>query len=140
MTETVGARMRRLRGTVSQDEYAAQLGVHKETIGKYERDKILPGADVLTRLRQDKQVDINWLLTGQGDRDVPARTSSADIDADALAGALTAVEELLHQRQAALTQDKKAKLVALVYKQLTRSGTGNKIEHSMLNDLLDLAS
>lgn len=137
MSETVGSRMRFLRGTVSQDEFASHLGVHKETIGKYERDKISPGADVLTRLRLERQVDINWLLTGDGSA---FANSTADIDADALAGALTAVDELLAQRQAALPRDKKAKLVALVYKQLVRSGTGDKIERSMLNDLLDLAS
>lgn len=141
MTDTVGSRMRQLRGESSQDDFATQLGVHKETIGKYERDKILPGSDVLTRLRQEWRVDINWLLTGEGEAGArPVPSSAGDVDVDALAGAITAVEELLDQRRIVLVPEKKAKLAAIVYRQLIKAGAGAKIERAMLNDLLDLAS
>jgi|AGTN01.1.fsa_nt_gi Helix-turn-helix. len=138
MVETVGTRMRRLRGSLSQDEFARQLGVHKETIGKYERDKILPGSDVLTRLRQEGRVDINWLLTGEGGAPVPS--PGGEINLDALAGAIAAVEELLDLRRIVLTPEKKAKLAAILYRQLIQAGEGAQIERAMLNDLLDLAS
>lgn len=137
MSESVGARMRRLRGDLSQDEFASRLGVHKETVGKYERDKMLPGSDVLTRLRQDWRVDINWLLTGEGEG---APVPMPELDSGALAGAIAAIEELLQRRAMILAPDKKGKLVALVYTQLTKAGGGGRLERGMLDALLDLAS
>lgn len=68
MAESIGDRLRAVRGGMSQDEFAVKLGVHKETIGKYERDKVVPGGDVLARLHEAFGVNINWLLTGKGSR------------------------------------------------------------------------
>lgn len=127
--------MRSLRGDLSQDEFASRLGVHKETVGKYERDRMLPGSDVLTRLRQDWRVDINWLLTGE-DASAPV----SELNPAALAGAIAAIEELLHRRAMKLAPDKKGKLVALVYAQMTKAGGDGRLERGMLDALLDLAS
>lgn len=135
VSQSVGARMRSLRGDLSQDEFASRLGVHKETIGKYERDRMLPGSDVLTRLRQDWRVDINWLLTGE-DASAPV----SELNPGALAGAIAAIEELLHRRAMKLAPDKKGKLVALVYAQMTKAGGDGRLERGMLDALLDLAS
>jgi len=82
--------MRMVRGALSQEEFAAQLAVHKNTIGKYERGERQPEAEVLARLRSELGVDVNWLLTGEGamrpgDAEVPpsAPTISSDaFDAD----------------------------------------------------------
>ncbi|MBC7954223.1 MAG: helix-turn-helix transcriptional regulator [Rhodospirillaceae bacterium] len=139
MIETIGSRLRSVRGKMSQDEFAGHLSVHKETVGKYERNLMQPGSDVLVRLHQNWRVDINWLLTGEGDTNVPAGTSG-DLNEAALTAALRAVEELLDQRHMVLTYEKKTKLIAMVYKQLMRSDSGQSMELGMLNDLLDLAS
>ena len=90
MAETTGERIRQLRGKMSQEEFASQLGVHEQTLGKYERDKIVPGGDVLARMYETLGADITWLLTGKGQMRpggsealAPAPTSSsAAIDAD----------------------------------------------------------
>jgi len=66
LAETIGDRIRRVRGELSQDAFAAKLDVAKDTVGKYERNQNVPGGDVLARIREKFGVDINWLLTGQG--------------------------------------------------------------------------
>ena len=63
--ETVGHRIRKIRGSLSQVEFAAKIGVNKNLVGKYERDENIPGGDILTRMHEALCVDITWLLTGQ---------------------------------------------------------------------------
>lgn len=67
VAETLGSRIRQVRGDVSQDEFASRLAVHKETLGKYERDKRVPDADFLAQLRDHLGISIDWLVTGQGE-------------------------------------------------------------------------
>ena len=69
MTESVGERLRQVRGALSQGEFGEQLGVAKDTIGKYERNQIIPGGDVLARLRRLFGTDLNWLLSGEAAAD-----------------------------------------------------------------------
>ena len=64
--ETIGGRIRHIRGELSQEDFATQIGVHKNAVGKYERDENIPGGDVLKRLYKVKAVNITWLLTGSG--------------------------------------------------------------------------
>lgn len=84
--ETVGGRIRKVRGSLSQAEFSSRLAVHEQTVGKYERDKRLPDAEFLSRLREEFGTDINWLLTGQ----------AAEPDFDAR---LDAIEKLLETEE-----------------------------------------
>jgi transcriptional regulator with XRE-family HTH domain len=79
--ETIGDRIRRVRGALSQDEFAAQLGISKSAVGKYERGERQPDSDALRSLRDVRGVDINWLLTGEGVAPGEAMRSAAEIDA-----------------------------------------------------------
>lgn len=65
-TETVGERIRACRSDLSQSDFASRLGVHVNTLGKYERDQRLPDAEFLTNLTLTFGIDTTWLLTGQG--------------------------------------------------------------------------
>ena len=136
--ETIGERIKAVRGGVSQDAFGEQLGVAKDTIGKYERNRIVPGGDVLTRIHVDFGVDINWLLTGKGS--MKADASGEGVNAGALAGAITAVEEMLRARQITLTSEKKGKMIAILYKQLTDVISKGQIADRTLTDLLSQAS
>lgn len=87
MAETVAERIRLVRADTPQDMFAGQLGVHPQTIGKYERGLVVPGGDVLTRFR-GLGISIDWLLTGEGEMrpsrqptpsgDSPPATASLD--------------------------------------------------------------
>lgn len=63
---TIGDRFRLLRGNRSQPEFAALIGSTKQNISKYEMNSMMPGGDVLLRMAQTLNVNINWLLTGDG--------------------------------------------------------------------------
>ena len=65
-SDTVGGRIRLTRENLSQAEFSSRLDVHEQTLGKYERNKRLPDAEFLTRLRDQFGVSIDWLLTGRG--------------------------------------------------------------------------
>lgn len=192
MAETIADRIRKVRGTLNQEQFGTRLGVHKNTISNYERDRE-PDAYFCRAVRREYGVSIDWLLTGEG----PMMAASPDtsglrkqlaallalkgelsysleqaivmmgfslaelegmpvardlqmirntiahgmaVNTDALAGAMAAVEELIAERRVTLAPEKKAKLVSLVYNQLTKSPAGRQIERGDIENLLDLAS
>lgn len=52
---------------LSQVEFADLLSVLPTTISKYERGEIKPSTDFLANLCRVFNININWLLTGQGE-------------------------------------------------------------------------
>lgn len=66
METTIGDRLALVRGSVSQKEFANSLGVHKNTLGLYERNDRAPDANLLRLLLEGHGININWLLTGSG--------------------------------------------------------------------------
>lgn len=62
-----------------------------------------------------------------------------DVNTDALAGAIVAVDELIAVRKANISAEKRAKLIAIVYKQLTQAGGNSEITRGFVSDLLDVA-
>lgn len=140
--ETIGARIRSVRGAEKQPDFAARLGVDKNTVGRYERDERQPDAEFLAKLC-GLGYSGHWLLTGSGPRMAgnPAPTAPSEgVNAGALAGAITAVEELLRARQITLPPERKGEMIALVYKQLTDVVDNSQITGEILKDLLNRAS
>ena len=66
MAETTGDRIRRVRGALSQIEFAGRMGADKNTVGRYERGERTPDGDFLVRIRTEFGTDLTWLLTGEG--------------------------------------------------------------------------
>lgn len=62
----IGERLGELRGQNSRDTFAEKLGVHKNTIGNYERGDRQPEITFLQSLHERLDVNLNWLLTGDG--------------------------------------------------------------------------
>lgn len=65
MTTTIGERIEQVRGSRNQAEFARMLGVHKNTLSNYERNKGTPDANFITKL-VDMGFSAHWLLTGEG--------------------------------------------------------------------------
>lgn len=111
-------------------------------LGRYVSGDSEPSLEVLARLASAAGMEIEDVLAG--DRAPPAMSAGAAagdaVRSDVLAGALAAVEELMLQRQVALLPDKKAKLVAIVYGQLTKGDGSSQIRRGEIENLLDLAS
>jgi transcriptional regulator with XRE-family HTH domain len=64
--ETIGSRLKVVRGAVSQKDFADLLGVSRSTLVRYEGDEGAPDAEFLIALFEKHGVDPTWLLTGRG--------------------------------------------------------------------------
>ncbi len=64
--ESLGQRIRALRGRKSRDAFARELGIHKNTLARYETSQRLPDAAFLKRLCDHGGVTPEWLLAGNG--------------------------------------------------------------------------
>lgn len=60
----IGARLRTVRGDLSQREFAERLSTSSGRISEVEGGKTIPGGEFLLRLHQGFGTDIVWLLTG----------------------------------------------------------------------------
>lgn len=62
----IGERIKLVRGDLKQDVFAQRLGIHKNTVGTYERGVRVPDATLLNRICVEFGVSPTWLLLGQG--------------------------------------------------------------------------
>lgn len=60
----IGQRIRQLRGTLTQVEFAHLLGVNRISIVRYEGGERTPDAEFLAAVGERFEVDPMWLLTG----------------------------------------------------------------------------
>jgi transcriptional regulator with XRE-family HTH domain len=66
--ESVGDRLRQVRGDMTQDAFAQLLGIGRTTLVRYEKGERPLDSDLLTRLWVLFKTDALWLLTGIGER------------------------------------------------------------------------
>ena len=66
LMKTLGSRIRFARGALSQEVFAAKIGVSKGSLGGYERDENLPNSDIILKICQETGVSVEWLLLGTG--------------------------------------------------------------------------
>jgi transcriptional regulator with XRE-family HTH domain len=64
-SSSIGARISQVRHHLTQTKFAASLGIHKNTLIRYEKAKRLPDSALLIRICELYSVDPTWLLTGQ---------------------------------------------------------------------------
>lgn len=77
--ETVGDRLRKVRGTMSQEAFAQLLTIGRTTLIRYEKGERSPDADLIAKLLVIFKVDALWLLTGKREP-TPALPFSGQID------------------------------------------------------------
>ncbi|WP_319778409.1 helix-turn-helix domain-containing protein [Maridesulfovibrio sp.] len=63
---TIGERIKRVRGEISQTKFAESLGIVQRTLANYEIEKSLPNSVFLANLAQKYSVSSEWLLFGEG--------------------------------------------------------------------------
>ena len=78
-TNSIGQRLREVRGRMTQTEFADRLGVTKLTITRYEGDKTVPDGKFLLRLEELFQADPAWVLLGRvSGAEIKSRTTSSE--------------------------------------------------------------
>ena len=67
------ARLKKLRGSMSQEEIAVSLGIHRNTWARWESGKGEPDLTVLGKIAQKMRISLEWLIMGTGQmyQDVP---------------------------------------------------------------------
>lgn len=76
MTTTIGERISHIRGSRTQAAFAKVLGIHKNSLGNYERGDRTPDADCLKALAL-QGVSVHWILTGHGPKYMAPQQSRA---------------------------------------------------------------
>lgn len=63
---TVGDRIAALHNGMSRAKFAKLLGIPDTSLGNYERNERKPDIEFLAILRRKTNVNINWVVTGEG--------------------------------------------------------------------------
>jgi len=66
----IGARLAETRGAMSREKFAALLGLHRNTIIRYEQELAYPDAAQIAMLCERFDISESWLLRGRGLKDV----------------------------------------------------------------------
>jgi transcriptional regulator with XRE-family HTH domain len=64
---TIGERIKLIRGSLSLKDFAQRIDPAKKSSYDWESGKAMPGASTLEKIHRVFGININWLLTGEGD-------------------------------------------------------------------------
>lgn len=64
--QSLGTRMRTLRGALTQKAFAESLGITSQAIINYEKYGRIPNSKVLNKIKNIYNISPDWLLTGNG--------------------------------------------------------------------------
>ena len=118
----IGERIRKIRGELTQGEFAGRLGVQAPTISRYESGRI-PDEEMLRRISNFGKTTIEWLLRGD-QPSAPQHLEHSDtykprpgspLDVALLAEILMEIKKFIADKRQELSPQREARLVALVY-------------------------
>jgi len=64
--DTLGDRIKFVRGQETQEAFAAKIGVSKGSLGGYERNENSPSSDAVLKICSGADISVEWLMTGRG--------------------------------------------------------------------------
>ena len=64
---TVADRLKFIRGSLTKVEFAGALGINRNTLLQWENNKLFPRFEKLQKIHKIFKVNINWLLSGEGE-------------------------------------------------------------------------
>lgn len=73
----IGARLKELRGTRSQENFAQLLGITRTSLSVYERGTTPLNADLIIKVCEICSVTPNWLLLGE---DIPLHSETKELE------------------------------------------------------------
>lgn len=114
-----GARIKALRGEMSQAEFCARLGVDRKTVSGWEAGKRLPDGDSLLKLMREFSADVNYILTGTKAEDRPALRKD--------------LQELVELYEAAPLEGKAAAIGALTASKLQKESIKAGVKNSLFS-------
>lgn len=107
------------RGSVTREELARRIGVHKNTLANYEINKRVPDAHAINAICDALGVAREWLLTGEGEM---MRDTNVQLNTVLLTHIIQDVERATKQHASDVDDGKKAKIIAAAYGVVASSG------------------
>ncbi len=125
-----------------KSEFLENMNIPYQTLQNYCKGR-MPHASFLKSLSEVYNVNINWLLTGNGvmymDDNLPAvQPEKATIDSDLLIEVVSGVEKGLDEMALSLKPSKKAELIILLYNHF--NVLGKKTDNKVVSQYLKLVS
>jgi len=62
----IGKRLKEVRGSFSQQQFADVLEVHRNTVARYEREERVPDSEYIEQIYKKFSINPQWILTGEG--------------------------------------------------------------------------
>ena len=124
---------------MSQSKIAEVLDIGLRSWQQYETGTNTPGGSVLEALHKKLGVNLNWLISNQGE--MLYRVEEIRYDRELLIQAITTLENCLSKKNMAIDPHKKSKVAVKLYENLKKSGVeaGNiEIIEREVDDLLEL--
>lgn len=133
----VGARLASVRNltTLTQADFAIQLGLSPRAYANYERGEREPPTSLFRWLCDEYRIDPQWLLYGPGDE--PVYSAGRLLDLELFEGVIQLIEEWLHKHKRSIKPDKKARIIRLAYEHCISSG---KVDQPLVREMLQLAA
>jgi len=66
--DNISNRIREIIGDKDQVVFASELGIDNSNLSKYIKGKVKPGTDFYVALANKTNVNLNWLMTGKGEK------------------------------------------------------------------------
>lgn len=104
---TIGKRIKEIRGKETREEFSAQVGIHPQTLYRYETGDRAVDSNLIATLCQKYNILSNWLIFGEGpmrpDEDAPAPQTPSSTPQNtgriaALEARVALLEEVLRSR------------------------------------------
>lgn len=113
---TLGDRLRIVRGSITQAEFARRFAVSNRTLGLYERNVTAPDAKFLGKIASDLDVDLNWLVLGRGEmRQTESAAPSGGLKRGLMEQAIRVSEQFFRDEAPEISPSDRAKMILLVY-------------------------
>lgn len=100
-----GERLKKVRGGLTQAEFAALFGIPQVTLGNYERGRNEPRFDFIKQVCSRFEINVEWLLFGTGDKQESMGHSPAQSSCDVDLIMIPMVEARLSAGQGSLQTD-----------------------------------
>ncbi|OHD22314.1 MAG: hypothetical protein A2Y38_02480 [Spirochaetes bacterium GWB1_59_5] len=156
--ESLGERLKAIRGKMLQEELAAKLGVHKNTYAAYERNTSQPDANTLQKLFDIfPMLNLAWLLTGRGSmrlddqgvkepsteycphpiHNLEGQTFPKELDPELLDQVLKTIAEVERQLESKVPSEKTVDVLMIAYTDAYLRG--RQVNYEMVKKLVELA-
>lgn len=99
---TFGKRLKKVREGLGLDQKAFGMAIGvagRDTISRWERGLGFPSADILNYLRQKFRINIDWLISGEGEPFIGERTQEEKATPRGEARAIDPVVQLLNEEE-----------------------------------------